>query len=110
MRMPGPRNTAALSTTSKLPRKWPENPHAPLELIHCCSAKSQASPPLGRHFSIRLVSPGCHMAGAKSCPLGTRRHSMSDVALPGSIEPALRKGPDLDKGFHPLTGVIYMGV
>lgn len=36
---------------------------------------------------------------------------MSDVALPGSIEPATRTGgPDLDKGFHPLTGVIYMGV
>ena len=35
---------------------------------------------------------------------------MSDLALPGSIEPALRKGPDLDKGFHPLTGVIYLGV
>src|SRR5258707_2058657 len=35
---------------------------------------------------------------------------MSDVALPGSIEPALSKGPDLDKGFHPLTGIIYMGV
>ncbi|MFT4116199.1 inorganic phosphate transporter [Bradyrhizobium sp.] len=35
---------------------------------------------------------------------------MSDVALPGSIEPALRSGPDLDRGFHPLTGVIYMGV
>jgi inorganic phosphate transporter, PiT family len=35
---------------------------------------------------------------------------MSDVALPGSIEPALSKGPDLDKGFHPLTGVVYLGV
>ena len=35
---------------------------------------------------------------------------MADVALPGSIEPALTKGPDLDKGFHPLTGIIYMGV
>ena len=36
---------------------------------------------------------------------------MSDVAaLPGSIEPAARKGPDLDGGFHPLTGIIYMGV
>lgn len=35
---------------------------------------------------------------------------MSDVALPGSIEPALSKGPDLNRGFHPLTGVIYMGV
>ena len=29
---------------------------------------------------------------------------MSDVALPGSIEPALRRGPDLGRGFHPLTG------
>jgi inorganic phosphate transporter, PiT family len=35
---------------------------------------------------------------------------MSDVALSGSIEPALRKGPNLDGGFHPLTGIIYMGV
>jgi inorganic phosphate transporter, PiT family len=35
---------------------------------------------------------------------------MSDVALPGSIEPAVRKGPNLDGGFHPLTGIIYMGV
>jgi inorganic phosphate transporter, PiT family len=35
---------------------------------------------------------------------------MSDIALPGSIEPALKKGPDLDRGFHPLTGVIYLGV
>ncbi|QOZ46643.1 inorganic phosphate transporter [Bradyrhizobium sp. CCBAU 53340] len=35
---------------------------------------------------------------------------MSDVVLPGSIEPALSKGPDLNRGFHPLTGVIYMGV
>jgi PiT family inorganic phosphate transporter len=35
---------------------------------------------------------------------------MSDVALPGSIEPARRSGPNLDGGFHPLTGIIYMGV
>ena len=35
---------------------------------------------------------------------------MTDVALPGSIEPALKKGPDLDRGFHPLTGVIYAGI
>lgn len=35
---------------------------------------------------------------------------MRDVALPGSIEPALRTGPDLEKGFHPLTGIIYLGV
>src|SRR5262245_12625065 len=35
---------------------------------------------------------------------------MTDFALPGSIEPALRKGPDLDRGFHPLSGIIFMGV
>src|SRR6201981_4011180 len=35
---------------------------------------------------------------------------MAAVALPGSIEPALKKGPDLDRGFHPLTGVIYAGI
>ncbi|WP_262047769.1 inorganic phosphate transporter [Bradyrhizobium sp. Bra78] len=35
---------------------------------------------------------------------------MSDVALPGSIEPALGRGPDLDRGFHPLTGIVYLGV
>jgi PiT family inorganic phosphate transporter len=35
---------------------------------------------------------------------------MTDAVLPGSIEPSLTKGPDLDRGFHPLTGVIYMGV
>src|SRR3984957_349356 len=34
---------------------------------------------------------------------------MSDVALPGSIEPA-RKGPNIDSGMNPLTGIIYMGV
>ncbi len=35
---------------------------------------------------------------------------MSDVALPGSIEPATRKGPNLDGGINPLQGIIYMGV
>jgi inorganic phosphate transporter, PiT family len=35
---------------------------------------------------------------------------MSDIALPGSIEPARSKGPNLEGGFHPLTGIIYMGV
>jgi PiT family inorganic phosphate transporter len=35
---------------------------------------------------------------------------MSDLTLPGSIEPALGRGPDLEKGFHPLTGIIYLGV
>src|ERR1700761_3626507 len=35
---------------------------------------------------------------------------MSDFALPGSIEPAAKKGPNLDGGVHPLQAVIYMGV
>jgi PiT family inorganic phosphate transporter len=34
---------------------------------------------------------------------------MSDIALPGSIEPA-RRGPDLDRGFNPLTGILFLGV
>jgi PiT family inorganic phosphate transporter len=35
---------------------------------------------------------------------------MADLALPGSIEPALSKGPDLDRGFHPASGIIFMGI
>jgi PiT family inorganic phosphate transporter len=35
---------------------------------------------------------------------------MTDVALPGLIEPAKRKGPDLDSGSHPLTYIILLGV
>src|ERR1700691_6106928 len=36
---------------------------------------------------------------------------MSDVAaLPGSIEPARQKGPNLGGGMHPLTGIIYLAV
>jgi PiT family inorganic phosphate transporter len=36
---------------------------------------------------------------------------MTDFALPGSIEPARPSGrPDLDKGFNPLTLIIFMGV
>jgi inorganic phosphate transporter, PiT family len=34
---------------------------------------------------------------------------MSDIALPGSIEPA-RRGPDLDRGFNPLTLILFLGV
>src|SRR5580698_1214990 len=35
---------------------------------------------------------------------------MSDIALPGSIEPARRGGPNLDRGFNPLTGILFLGV
>src|SRR5580704_9827934 len=36
--------------------------------------------------------------------------SMSDIALPGSIEPAARKGPDLTGAVNPLTGIIFGGI
>ena len=35
---------------------------------------------------------------------------MTDFALPGSIEPARRRGPDLDRGFSPLAGIGFLGV
>jgi PiT family inorganic phosphate transporter len=34
---------------------------------------------------------------------------MTDIVLPGSIEPA-RRGPDMDKGLNPLTGILFLGV
>src|SRR5215471_7437140 len=34
---------------------------------------------------------------------------MADIALPGSIEPA-RRGPDLNRGFNPLFGILFGGV
>src|SRR5262249_24317722 len=34
---------------------------------------------------------------------------MADIALPGSIQPA-RRGPNLDRGFNPLAGIIFLGV
>jgi inorganic phosphate transporter, PiT family len=35
---------------------------------------------------------------------------MSEMALPGSIEPAARKGPDLTGAVNPITGIIFGGV
>jgi inorganic phosphate transporter, PiT family len=35
---------------------------------------------------------------------------MSDIALPGSIEPAARKGPDLGGVINPLTAILFGGV
>jgi inorganic phosphate transporter, PiT family len=49
-------------------------------------------------------------ASSKLRALDFGAYPMSDVALPGSIEPARHKGPNLDGGLHPLTGIIYMGV
>src|SRR5258708_22157367 len=79
--------------------------------LHCtknCRSRSylrwraRSGPPI-------RISPDCHVHPSKSGALG-QASTMSDIALPRSIEPALRKGPDLDKGFHPLTGIIYMRV
>jgi PiT family inorganic phosphate transporter len=35
---------------------------------------------------------------------------MTDVALPGLIEPARRRGPNLDTGANPLTVIVLLGV
>jgi len=35
---------------------------------------------------------------------------MSDIALPGSIEPAAHKGPDLTGAVNPLTGILFGGI
>jgi len=34
---------------------------------------------------------------------------MTDLALPGSIEPAVKR-PNLDKGFNPLTMILFGGI
>src|SRR6202030_4255199 len=34
---------------------------------------------------------------------------MSDIALPGSIEPARRSGPKLDHSVNPLTAILFLG-
>src|SRR5215469_4900267 len=56
---------------------------------------------------------GCHppvMEPVHRCPPWAREDSMTDIALPGSIEPARRRGPDLDRGFHPASGIIFLGI
>jgi PiT family inorganic phosphate transporter len=38
---------------------------------------------------------------------------MAELALPGSIEPARQpahRGPNLDRGFNPLVGIVFLGV
>jgi PiT family inorganic phosphate transporter len=37
-------------------------------------------------------------------------NSMTDFALPGSIEPARTRGPKLDHGVHPLALITFLGV
>src|SRR6476646_12148381 len=35
---------------------------------------------------------------------------VSEIALPGSIEPAACKGPDLSGAINPITGIIFGGI
>ena len=35
---------------------------------------------------------------------------MTDMALPGSIEPAREQGPKLDHGINPITAILFLGV
>src|SRR5262244_3594337 len=35
---------------------------------------------------------------------------MTDIALPRAAGPATRKGPELDRGFHPGAAVLFMGI
>jgi PiT family inorganic phosphate transporter len=35
---------------------------------------------------------------------------MTDMALPGSIEPAREQGPKLDSGINPITAILFFGV
>jgi len=34
---------------------------------------------------------------------------MVEFALPGSIEPATSRGPELDRGSHPVIGILFLG-
>jgi PiT family inorganic phosphate transporter len=55
-------------------------------------------------------SPEAARAAESFIPRKAKGIAMTDLALPGSIEPATRKGPDLNQGFHPLSGILFMGV
>src|SRR5215813_6419360 len=35
---------------------------------------------------------------------------MADIALPRAAGPATRRGPELDRGFHPAAAVLFMGI
>jgi inorganic phosphate transporter, PiT family len=40
---------------------------------------------------------------------GDRETTMADIALPGSIEPARQRGPQLDHAVNPITVILFMG-
>jgi inorganic phosphate transporter, PiT family len=49
-------------------------------------------------------------ASSKIRALDFGEYAMSDIALPGSIEPARHKGPNLGGGVNPLAAILYFGV
>jgi PiT family inorganic phosphate transporter len=50
----------------------------------------------------------CHQRAGERLATATGDSAMTDLALPGSIEPAHR--PQLDKGFNPLTMILFAGI
>src|SRR3984957_8986864 len=50
----------------------------------------------------------CHQRAGERLATATGDSAMTDMALPGSIEPAHR--PDLNKGFNPLTLILFTGI
>ena len=50
----------------------------------------------------------CHQRAGERFATATGDSAMTDMALPGSIEPAHR--PDLNKGFNPLTLILFTGI
>jgi PiT family inorganic phosphate transporter len=53
-----------------------------------------------------------HVLRQESRPHSPDEATMTDMALPGSLEPAIPSAtrPNLDKGFNPLTMIIFFGV
>src|SRR5262249_58730197 len=79
----------------------PDRPAAVTPLARQLAAAAVAvAPHIGRHLP---VTEPVHVPSSWA-----RETSMTDFALPGSIEPARRRGPDLDRGFHPASAIIFL--
>src|ERR1700722_7169819 len=91
------------STTDNARSVGPGSAEQREEALH--RVRDTAANAWGRPLAPGAFSSPCHIRQAKSSTSVMGRISMSDFALPGSIEPARRNGPNLDGGFHPLTGI-----
>jgi hypothetical protein len=78
---------------------WPKHGH---EIASVAKA-----PPVGRNRAARHAS--VINRGQKLLLQQKGDGAMTDLALPGSIEPAVRR-PNLDKGFNPLTMILFGGI